>query len=185
MKIQTRLLPLMFGRAVFIARLPASPSAANMSPTSQLTRFSMPTGQRAPADLVEAPGFKAGDNLSVKGPVFTSGQGKVHALNADAFKIEFSIATYHLIVSAERINATQAKFITIDVKQNRTVEAIGTYVRTGNVTVFDMGKGSEVEKLTVKNQRAGYFETDVVQPGKLSMMSGDARGTVNLKFSKK
>ncbi len=185
MKIQFRLLPFMLGGLFLLPACQQIRPLPNMSPASQLSRFSMPTGQRAPADLVEAPGFKAGDNLGVKGPLFTSGQGKVHALNADAFKIEFSIASYHLIVSAERINATQAKFITVDVKQNRTVEAIGTYVRTGNVTVFDMGKGSEVEKLTVKNQRAGYFETDVVQPGKLSMLSGDARGTVNLKFSKK
>lgn len=143
--------------------------------------------QRAPSDLVEAPGFKAGDAVSVRGPLFTQGQGKIHALNADAFKIEFSIANYHLIVSAERLNDKEARFVTIDVKANRTVEAVGKYVRTGNVTVFNMGTGSEVEKLTVKNQRNGYFETDVVQPGKLSLLagSGNSRATVNLKFSKK
>lgn len=183
MKFHSRVLPLLLGSLFVLPACQQVRPLPNMGQVSQLSRFAAP--MRAPGDLVEAPGFKAGDKLGVKGPMFTSGQGQVHALSADAFKIEFSIHTYHLIVSAERLNATQAKFVTVDVKQNRTVEAIGTYVRTGNVTVFDMGKGSEVEKLTVKNQKSGYFETDVVQPGKLSMMSGDPRGSVNLKFSKK
>lgn len=147
--------------------------------------FSLP--QRAPSDLVEVPGFKAGDAVSIKGPLFTRGQGQIHTLTPDAFKIEFSIASYHLIVSAERLSDKEVRFVTVDVKANRTVEAIGQYIRTGNVTVFDMGPGAEVEKLTVKNQRQGYFETDIVQPGKLSMLADDRnpRGTVNLKFSKK
>jgi hypothetical protein len=188
-KIKSQFLPLLLGSLLLLPAcqqtgLPLNSLQPNLN--TQLQRFSAPQ-QRAQGDLVEAPGLKSGDNLSVKGPLFTSGQGKVHALTADAFKIEFSIVSYHLIVSAERINATQARFVTVDVKQNRTVEAIGTYVRKGNVTVFDMGQGSEVEKLTVKNQRNGYFETDVVQPGELSRLSenGDPRGNVTLKFSKR
>jgi hypothetical protein len=148
-----------------------------------LQRFGL--SERAPGDLVEVPGIQAGNNLEIKGPLFTQGQGKVHALTPDAFQIEFSIAGYHLKVSATRINEKQARFVTTDLKQNSTVEAVGTYVRTGNVTVFDMGKGSEVEKLTIKNQRTGYFETDVVQPGRLSQLAERNRGSVNLKFTRK
>ncbi|MGV3525163.1 MAG: hypothetical protein ACO1RX_13110 [Candidatus Sericytochromatia bacterium] len=132
--------------------------------------------------LVGVEGFQSGDNLKVKGPFFTSGSGKVHNLTPDAFKIEFQIAGHHLIVDATRLDATQVRFITIDVKNNRKVETVGKYVRTGNTTVFDMGPGQEVEKLTVRAVRSGYFETDVVQPGR--MFPQDERGSNTLKFSK-
>ncbi|PIQ23749.1 hypothetical protein COW36_20435 [bacterium (Candidatus Blackallbacteria) CG17_big_fil_post_rev_8_21_14_2_50_48_46] len=186
-KFSFKLLLPILATALLLPSCQQAPLLNSSMQMTQLQRFSLPRSPRAASDLVEAPGFKAGDNLNVKGPLWYSGSGKVHTLTPDAFKIEFSIASYHLIVSAERINATQAKFVTVDVKQNRTVEAIGTYSRVGSTTIFDMGKGSEVEKLTVKNQRNGYFETDVVQPGKLSLLSenGDPKGNVNLKFTRK
>ena len=167
--------------------VPALCLLASCQTYSQSTHFPVLQGfslsERAPGDLVEVPGIQAGNTLEIKGPLFTQGQGKVHVLTSDAFQIEFSIAGYHLKVAAERINDKQARFVTTDFNQNRTVEAIGTYVRTGNVTVFDLGKGSEVEKLTLKNQRTGYFETDVVQPGRLS--PANSRASVNLKFTRK
>lgn len=135
--------------------------------------------------LVGVEGFQTGDNLQVKGPLWFKGNGKIHNLTPDAFKIEFSIASYHLIVGAERLDESKVRFTTIDLKANKTVEAIGTYVRNGNTTVFDMGPGAEVEKLTVRAMRPGYFETDVVQPGKLSTLDDTGRGSTTLKFYKK
>jgi hypothetical protein len=138
------------------------------------------------AELVGVQGFRTGDNLDVRGPLWFKGSGKVHNLTPDAFKIEFQIASHHLIVDAVRIDARQVRFTTIDLKANRTVEAIGTYHRNGNTTVFDMGKGQEVEKLTVRGIRPGYFEADVVQSGLLmGDMPVDERGSTTLKFTKK
>lgn len=137
----------------------------------------------AQAPLVAVQGFQTGDKLNVKGPFFTSGKGQVHNLTNDSFKIEFSIAGHHLIVDAVRIDEQKVRFTTTDVKANRTVEAIGTYTINGTTTVFDMGKGNEVEKLTVRATRPAYFETDVVQPGRL-FPAADERGSNTLKFSK-
>lgn len=148
------------------------------SRTGQMLR--QPT--RAAEPLVGVQGFVSGDNLTIKGPFFTSGKGKVHNLTADAFKIEFQIAGHHLIVDTIRLDDTKVRFITTDVKANRTIEAIGTYQRTGSTTVFSMPAGSEVEKLTVRSIKPGNFETDVVQPGR--MFPQDERGSNTLKFFK-
>lgn len=157
---------------------PASPGAFNAPANVQ--RFAQSQ------DLVAVTGLKAGDRLNVKGPFWTKGDGQVHALSADAFKLEFKIASYHLRVEATRLNDKQVRFVTIDVKQNRTVEAVGTYVRQGNTTVFDMGKGQEVEMLTVKAGSPGSFDVDVVQAGRL--LGADmieTEGKTTLRFSKK
>ncbi|MEZ0368285.1 MAG: hypothetical protein ACAI44_04275 [Candidatus Sericytochromatia bacterium] len=146
------------------------------------TPYGMQSNPSAALPLVGVEGIATGDNLKVKGPFFTSGKGKVHSLNPDNFKIEFEIAGHHLIVDATRLDAEKVRFITVDVKAGRTVEAIGIYRRTGNVTVFDMGPGGEVEKLTVRPIKPGNFETDVVQPGRL--FPSDSRGTNTLKFFK-
>lgn len=135
-------------------------------------------------DLVGVQGFQIGDKLKVKGPLWFKGEGKVHNLTPDAFKIEFSISSYHLIVDAVRLDEQKVRFTTIDLKQNRTVEAIGNYYRNGNTTVFDMGPGAEVEKLTIRADRPGYFEADVVQPGKISELDDTGRGSTTLKFTK-
>lgn len=132
--------------------------------------------------LVGVEGFVTGDNLNIKGPFFTSGKGKLHLLTPDAFKIEFQIAGHHLIVDTSRIDATKVRFVTTDVKANKTLEVVGTYRRNGNTTVFEMPPGAEVTKLTVRAVKAGNFETDVVQPGRL--FPQDERGSNTLKFSK-
>lgn len=158
--------------------LPAAPQGA--LPQANFQRFSQSQ------DLVAVTGLKAGDPLNVKGPFWTKGDGQVHALSPDAFKLEFKIASYHLQVEAIRLNDKQVRFITVDVKQNRTVEAVGTYVRNGNTTVFDMGKGQEVEMLTVKAGAPGAFDVDVVQPGRLMGADMvDPEGKTTLRFSKK
>ncbi len=144
-------------------------------------RFSQQRGQ----DLVAVRGFKTGDRLKVKGPFWTKGDGKVHGLTSDTFDIEFKIATYHLRVQATRLNDKQVRFVTQDIKNNRTVEAVGNYTQNGGVTVFDMGKGQEVEKLTVYDKGMGAFHADVVQGGRL--LGSDVaspEGKTTLKFSK-
>lgn len=159
---------------------PITPQGALNAPAANFQRFAQSQ------DLVAVTGLKAGDQLNVKGPFWTKGDGQVHAISADAFKLEFKIASYHLRVEATRLNDKQVRFVTIDVKQNRTVEAVGTYVRQGNTTVFDMGKGQEVEMLTVTAGQPGSFDVDVVQAGRLlgvDMM--ETEGKTNLRFSKK
>lgn len=162
-------------------------SQAHQAPryAGAFNRFQAPQQfQRFNADkLVAVEGFQNGDRVKVKGPLWFKGEGVVHNITADAFKLEFSISSYHLTVEAIRIDESRARFITVDHKQDRRVEAIGSYTRNGNVTVFNMGKGQEVEKLTVRAGRAGYFEADVVQPGRLSTLS--ERGKTTLKFTKK
>lgn len=137
---------------------------------------------RAQAPLVAVQGIATGDNLKVKGPLFTSGKGKVLAYSPDAFKIEFSIVNYHLIVDATRIDDKTVHFVTIDVNANKTYDGIGSYTQNGNVTVFDMGPGQQVERLTIRPTGVGAFETDVVQPGRV--FPADSRGSNTLKFSK-
>jgi major membrane immunogen (membrane-anchored lipoprotein) len=160
--------------------VPVSPQGAFNAPAANFQRFA------AAPDLVAVTGLKAGDQLNVKGPFFTKGDGQVHAMSADAFKLEFKIATYHLRVEATRLNDKEVRFVTIDIKQNRTVEAVGTYVRQGNTTVFDMGKGQEVEMLTVKAGQPGSFDVDVVQAGRLlGAEMIDNEGKTTLRFSKK
>lgn len=158
---------------------PAVPQGAFNAPAN-VQRFSQSQ------NLVAVTGLKAGDRLNVKGPFWTKGEGQVHAMSADAFQLEFQIATYHLRVEATRLNDKEVRFVTIDIKQNRTVEAIGTYVRQGNTTVFDMGKGQEVEMLTVKAGQPGAFDVDVVQGGRiLGADVIDPEGKTTLRFSKK
>ena len=155
---------------------------AALSQSANFQRFSQVQSQ----DLLAVTGLKAGDQLNVKGPFWTRGDGQVHALSADAFALEFKIVSYHLQVEAVRLNDKEVRFITTDKKQNRTVEAIGQYVRNGNTTVFDMGKGQEVEKLTVHAGSPGNFDVDVVQGGRLfgaDMI--EPEGKTTLKFSKK
>lgn len=164
-----------------------SPSMPNMAPNGMQSFNSrspvqMQQSIRRADPLVGVEGFVTGDNLNIKGPFFTSGKGKIHNLTPDAFKIEFQIAGHHLIVDTIRIDATKVRFITTDVKANKKIEAIGNYRRTGNTTVFEMEKGAEVEKLTVRAIKPGNFETDVVQPGRL--FPQDERGSNTLKFSK-
>lgn len=173
------------GLALLLTSCQARPMMPNMLGAQSMMRQpmqAMTSLRRAPGDLVGVEGFVSGDRLKVKGPFFTSGKGQIHALTPDTFRIEFQIVNYHLIVEATRLDATKVKFVTIDVKAGRTVEAIGNYTRTGNTTVFDMGPGQEVEKLTVRGIKAGNFEADVVQPGRL--FPTDDRGSNTLKFSK-
>ncbi|MBF2051840.1 MAG: hypothetical protein IGS03_00070 [Candidatus Sericytochromatia bacterium] len=170
-----------------LAACQSAPMPAMMAPAPGMFRAPLQNMQNFSAvqnqgDLVGVQGFRSGDNLDVRGPLWFKGKGKVHNLTPDAFKIEFQIASHHLIVDAVRLDAQRVRFTTVDVKGNRTVEAIGTYQRNGNTTVFDMGKGQEVEKLTVRGIRPGYFETDVVQAGR--MYPSDERGSTTLKFSK-
>lgn len=154
---------------------PMAPNAAMINALST---------RRAPGDLVEVPGFQAGDKLKIQGPLFFKGEGKAHALSADSFKVELKIASYHLIADATRIDAQRVRFITTDLKANKTQEVIGTYTRTGNVTVFDMGKGSEIERLTVNGMRPGYFEATIVQPGRANTEIFQGRGSTTLKITR-
>lgn len=160
--------------------VPSAPQGAFNAPAANFQRFA------SQQNLVAVTGLQAGDRLNVKGPFWTKGEGQVHAMSADAFQLEFQIATYHLRVEATRLNDKEVRFVTIDIKQNRTVEAIGTYVRQGNTTIFDMGKGQEVEMLTVKAGQPGSFEVDVVQPGRLfGAEMVEPEGKTTLRFSKK
>ena len=168
------------------------PAYPQYAPQYQAPQYAPYNSLRAPqqfqrfnagSNLVAVEGFQNGDKLKVKGPLWFKGNGVVHNISADAFKLEFSISSYHLTVEAIRVDATQVRFITVDHKQNRRVEALGTYTTNGNVTVFNMGAGAEVEQLTVRAGRPGYFEADVVQPGRISTLS--ERGKTTLKFTKK
>ena len=167
------------GSALLLSACQATPILANRAPVGPLQAFNAP---RANAPLVAVTGFKNGDKLKVKGPLWFKGDGKVHNITPDAFKLEFAIASHHLIVEAIRLDAGKVRFITVDLKNNRTVEAIGTYTQSGSTTVFEMGAGAEVEKLTVRAGSPGNFEADVVQPSLQQEMQD--RGSTTLKFSK-
>ena len=178
------ILPLLFAGTLLLASCARPMPLQSTGQFGQLRAPGMPMAQlqrRSTVPLVSVEGLATGDNLRVKGPFFTSGKGKVHNLTPDAFKIEFQIAGHHLIVDATRIDAEKVRFITIDLKAGRTVEGIGNYRRSGTVTVFEMGPGQEVEKLTVRPIKPGNFETDVVQPG---FMFPSDRGSNTLKFFK-
>lgn len=155
-------------------------AAQSYQPNAPMMAYSAP---RAAEALVGVEGIVTGDNLKVKGPFFTSGNGKVLNFTPDSFKLEFSIVSYHLVVEATRIDAEKIHFVTIDVNAGKTYDAIGTYRRSGNTTVFEMGPGQQVEKLTVRAIKPGNFETDVVQPGRL-FPTADSRGSNTLKFFK-
>lgn len=167
------------GSALLLSACQSTPILANRGPVGPLQAFNAP---RAVAPLVAVTGLKNGDKLKVKGPLWYKGEGQVHNITPDAFKLEFAIASHHLIVEAVRIDATKARFTTIDIKNNRTVEVIGTYSQSGPTTIFDMGQGAEVEKLTVRAGSPGTFEADVVQPSLQQEMQD--RGSTTLKFSK-
>ncbi len=167
------------GSALLLSACQSTPILANRGPAGPLQAFNAP---RATAPLVAVSGFKNGDKLKVKGPLWYKGDGMVHNITPDAFKLEFAIASHHLIVEAIRLDANRVSFKTIDFKNNRTVEVIGTYTQSGTTTVFEMGKGGEVEKLTVRAGSSGYFEVDVVQPSLQQELQD--RGSTTLKFSK-
>lgn len=158
-----------------------------MQPNPQVNPIQTFSQVRAATDLVEAPGFKTGDKVKVKGPLWFKGSGKVHMLSPDAFDLEFSISSYHIRVAATRLDAQKVKVITTDYKTNRTVESIANYSRQGSATIIDIGAGQEVEKMTIRNQRNGYFEAVVVQPGRANdplFQQEPVRGTTTLKFSR-
>lgn len=141
------------------------------------------SGLRAPADLVEAPGFQTGDKLVVDGPLWYDGDGKVHLMAANAFKVELTVGSYHYMLEATRIDNKSVDFVFTDLKTGAVKKQIAAYSRTANLSSFYLGKDGDIEEFSVNGIRPGYFES-VIKQNKIADQPNQPDQVVKLKITK-